>query len=181
MKLLGIYITDDLKWNKNTEELVKNANRRMRLLHAASDLKLKTIYKMFIRSSMELSSVVWHSGLSEKNRADLERVQKSAVKIILNEKDIHYEDALQKLNLKTLDKRREILSLSFEKKCLKNEKVRNFFPYNQCSKIRTRHSEIFKVNYANTERYKKSTIPYLQNLLNDEVKQRRKFLRCKGS
>ena len=30
MKLLGTYITDDLKWNRNTEELVKNANKRMR-------------------------------------------------------------------------------------------------------------------------------------------------------
>ena len=186
MKLLGTYITNDLKWNRNTEELIKNANKRMRLMHAASKFTskvsdLKTIYKMFIRSSLEISSVVWHSGLSEKNRVDLERVQKSAVKIILNERDIHYEDALKKLNLQTLDKRREKLCLSFAKKCLKNEKVKNFFPYNPCSKIRTRHNEIYKVNHANTERYKKSTIPYLQNMLNDEVKHKRNFLRCKGS
>ena len=186
MKLLGTYITEDLRWNRNTEELVKNANKRMRLLHAASKFTyktsdLKTIYKMFIRSSLEISSVVWHSGLTEKNRADIERVQKSAVKIILNERDINYEDALEKLNLQTLDKRREVLCLSFAKKCLKNEKVKKFFPYNQFSEIRTRHSEIFKVNHANTERYKKSTIPYLQKLLNDEVKQKRNFLRWKGS
>ena len=101
--------------------------------------------------------------------------------LILNERDIHYEDALKKLNLQTLDKRREKLCLSFAKKCLKNEKVKNFFPYNPCSKIRTRHNEIYKVNHANTERYKKSTIPYLQNMLNDEVKHKRNFLRCKGS
>ena len=91
-----------MKWNKNTEELVRNANKRMRLLHAASRFTpkisdLKTIYKMFIRSSLEISSVVWHSGLVEKNRADLERVQKSAVKLILNERDLKYEDALKKL------------------------------------------------------------------------------------
>ena len=35
-KLLGTYITSDLKWNKNTDYLVKEANKRMRLLHAAS-------------------------------------------------------------------------------------------------------------------------------------------------
>ena len=40
---------------------------------------------MFIRSIMENSAVVWHSSLSENNRNDLERVQKSAVKIILDE------------------------------------------------------------------------------------------------
>ena len=34
-KLLGTYITSDLKWNKNTDYLIKEANERMRLLHAA--------------------------------------------------------------------------------------------------------------------------------------------------
>ena len=36
-KLLGVYITNDLKWNKNTEVLVKDANRRMRILHKAAN------------------------------------------------------------------------------------------------------------------------------------------------
>ena len=40
-KLLGVYLTDDLKWNKNTEELVKSANKRMRLLHLASKFTSK--------------------------------------------------------------------------------------------------------------------------------------------
>ena len=131
---------------------------------------------------MEVSSVVWHSALTEKNRADLERTQKAAVKIILNETDVNYEDALEKLNMKKLDTRREILSLAFAKKCLKNEKVKTFFPYNEgLKKIGTRHFETFKVNHAKTERYKKSAIPYLQNLLNVEEKQKRQFLRSLGS
>ena len=29
VKLLGTYITDDLKWNKNTTELVKKSYKRM--------------------------------------------------------------------------------------------------------------------------------------------------------
>ena len=46
-KLLGTIVTSDLKWRKNTEAIVKDANKRMRILHAAakftskiSDLKL---------------------------------------------------------------------------------------------------------------------------------------------
>ena len=31
-KLLGVIITDDLKWDENTEYLVKKANSRMELL-----------------------------------------------------------------------------------------------------------------------------------------------------
>ena len=45
----------------------------------------------------------------------------------------------------------------------------------------TRNFEKFKVNHFNTERYKRSTIPYLQNLLNKDEQQKKKFLRSRGS
>ena len=111
-KLLGVHITEDLKWNRNTEELVKSANKRMRLLHAASKYTskisdLRTIYKMFIRSILEYSAVLWHSSLTEKNTSDIERIQKTAVKIILNDRDMSYEEGLKRLHLDKLKKRRE--------------------------------------------------------------------------
>ena len=61
-KLLGTIVTNNLSWNRNTEELVKDANKRMRLLHAASKYTsklsdLKTIYTAFIRSKLDHSSV----------------------------------------------------------------------------------------------------------------------------
>ena len=86
-KLLGTHITSDLTWNKNTDELVKNANKRMRLLHAASKLTsktsdMKTIYTAFIRSKLDHSSVLWHSGLSKKNRKGYRKLL-LRVKVIL--------------------------------------------------------------------------------------------------
>ena len=36
-KLLGTIVTNDLKWHKNTDYLVKKANARMRLLHKISE------------------------------------------------------------------------------------------------------------------------------------------------
>ena len=41
-KLLGTIITSDLKWKRNTEEIVKDANKRMRILHAAAKFTAKT-------------------------------------------------------------------------------------------------------------------------------------------
>ena len=35
-KLLGTIISDDLKWNRNTDNIVKETNKRMQLLHKAS-------------------------------------------------------------------------------------------------------------------------------------------------
>ena len=63
-KLLGTVITDDLKWNRNTENIVKETNRRMQLLHKASKFTnntkdLKQIYMLQIRSKLDQSAVVF--------------------------------------------------------------------------------------------------------------------------
>ena len=70
-KLLGTFITSDLKWDKNTSEIVKKAFRRMQILYRAASYTtkqqdLKRIYKTFVRSILEHSAVVWHSGLTKK-------------------------------------------------------------------------------------------------------------------
>ena len=101
-KLLGTHITSDLRWDLNTKNLVKKANARMQLLRklstfGASIEDLKHIYILFIRSTLELSSSVWHKSLTEENENDLERVQKSAFRIILGNDYISYENALRKI------------------------------------------------------------------------------------
>ena len=85
-KILGTHITDDLKWDKNTEEIVKSAWKRMQLLCKSASftsnvIDLRNIYFTFIRSILEKSAVVWHSSLSKKNRLTLERVQKISIPI----------------------------------------------------------------------------------------------------
>ena len=52
-KLLGTIITNDLKWNKNTENIVKDTNKRMQILHKATKFTnnirdLKQIYMLQI-------------------------------------------------------------------------------------------------------------------------------------
>ena len=43
--------------------------------------------------------------------------------------------------------------------------------------MKTRTKDKFKVNYAKTDRYKKSAIPYMQNLLNSDAKKVRSFMK----
>ena len=43
---------------------------------------LRKIYILIVRSQLEQSAVVWHSSLTEQQKRDLERVQRSALKII---------------------------------------------------------------------------------------------------
>jgi hypothetical protein len=61
----------------------------MQLLYKAafkrSKNNLKHMYKTFIRPLLEQAAPVWHSSLSEENSADIERVQKSAVRVIMGQ------------------------------------------------------------------------------------------------
>ena len=51
----------------------------------------RDIYIPYIRSILEQSCVVWHSSLTEENVMDLERVQKAAIRLSLDEKYENYE------------------------------------------------------------------------------------------
>ena len=171
-KLLGTIVTDDLKWDRNVQEIVRKANGRLELLRkvssfGASHSDLKNIYVLFVRSLLEQSCTVWHSGLTVQNTQDLERIQKTSLKIILKEKYLSYENALEVLDLETLSDRRENLCEKFAKKCLKNGNMSKYFQKNEKKHLmETRHPNRFKVSMAHTDRMKKSPIIYMQNILN---------------
>ena len=133
--------------------------------------ELKDIYILYIRSLLEQSATVWHSSLTEENRTDLERIQKSALRIILGDKYQTYAKALEICELETLDLRRKNLCLSFAIKASKNQKFRHLFPRTEKShKMDTRHAEQFEVQHASTARLQCSTIIFMQNLLNEHNK-----------
>ena len=79
---------------------------------------------------MEQSATVWHSSLTEENSNDLERVQKSAVRIMLGNSYSGYKKSLNILQIDSLRDRREQLCLNFAQKCIKNPKTRDMFPEN---------------------------------------------------
>ena len=105
IKLLGTILTNDLKWNKNTKHLVKRAYARMEILRQMSkftkSVKDKNhIYKTYIRSVLEQSSVVWSSSITKKNKSELERVQKVAVRLIYNSNEPYKEIFKKKTQLR---------------------------------------------------------------------------------
>ena len=181
VKLLGTIISNDLKWDKNIKMIVQKANKRMQMLYSAaqftSSMKdLKDIYVIFIRSILEHSCVVWHSGLSKKNSKDLERIQKMAVRVMMGKNFETYGKSLNILNLTTLHERREKLCLKFAEKCTKNEKVKHWFPLKN-QNIKTRSHEKYKTFKTLTKRFKNSALPFMRRLLNNEENKRRKMMR----
>ena len=122
--------------------------------------------------------MLWHSSLTKKCSDKLERVQKSALKIILGSNYVNYSNALNVLKLQSLEERRKSLCLKFAKKCQKVEKLGSMFPKKRnlhC--MPKRYSQQFIVKDAWTERHRRSAIPFMQKLLNEEDKVRKDILK----
>ena len=128
---------------------------------------MKNIYILFVRSILEQSATVWHSSLTLQNREDLVRVQKLAVRLILENQYKGYKKSLKMLEMETLNDRREELCLKFALKAVKNSKMKAMFPLKKKKHdMMTREAETYKVQHANTDRLQKSPIIYMQKLLN---------------
>ena len=102
-KLLGVLINNKLDWDSNTAQLIRKANARMRILHKLVEFgipreDLKTLY---VRSHLEQCQV-WHSSLTLENLTDLERVQKNALRIILQGEYQNYSQALEAIGLDSM-------------------------------------------------------------------------------
>ena len=171
-KIVGVWLTSDLKWDKNTREMSKRAYSRISMLTKLKYVGVHTddlieIYILYIRSVLEYCAVVWHSSLTVELARKLEMVQKTCLRVILGEFYYSYEEALDSCNLKTLFERREARCLTFARRCLKHPVHTRMFPLNlsnQGNKYKSR--EKFVVNFAKTKTYMKSAVPYLQRMLN---------------
>ena len=160
----------------------------MQFLHRAKKFTnnvgdLKKIYMLQIRSKLEQSAAVWHSSLTKKERKDLERVQKAALRVILGDRYKSYEEALKTIKIDSLEERRQKICLKFAKQCLRNEKLKDMFPRTQSDhKMEKRYKEKYVVKKAMTERFKKSAIPSMQRLLNIEEREKAEiFSRIKNT
>ena len=139
---------------------------------------LRKIYILQIRSKLEQSAVLWHSSITQKCQNNLERVQKSALKIILGDNYVSYDNALKVLKLQSLKERREELCIKFADKCLQVPKLSRMFPRNlHGHDMKKRSSECFQVKRGLTNRLRNSAIPYMQRLLNEKEKRRREICR----
>ena len=176
MKLLGVWLTTWLDWDKNTREMCRKAYARMTMVTKLKYVGVPTsdlieIYILYIRSILEYCSTVWHSTLTVDQSKQIEGVQRLCLKIILGTEYSGYEAALKQCGLDSLSERRQKKCLQFGLKCLLHPIHSSMFPVNPQlnNLVNTRSKEHFLVNKARTDSYKDSTIPYIQRMLNDYV------------
>ena len=137
--------------------------------NGANRKELSDVYIKHVRSVIENSAVVWHSGLTQPNRIDIERVQKAACSIILGKNYHNYEYALTVLGFETLDKRRETLCYKFAEKSYKSEHFSSWFVPDKKEINTRRKMKVVKDALTRTARFEKSALPYMTKLLNSEA------------
>ena len=178
MKILGVVVTPDLKWNANTRHIVQKAFKRMWILrrlknNGAETQELKDVYIKQIRSILELAVPAWHPGLTVQNTIDIEQVQRAALQIMLGQEFRSYNSALNILNLESLATRREKLCLTFSKKASKHWKHSNWFNENNKDKETRLPRPKYCPVFSRTKRFKNSPISYLTGLLNQFYQKRK--------
>ena len=171
-KLLGYWLTVDMKPNKHVSYILKIVYGRLwavsRLKSAGvSDQDILHFFNVKIRSVLEYCTPVYTSMLTEENISDIERVQKITLKVILNDRYTSYDDACKTLITSPLQSRRRELALNFALKCLKSDQHKHIFTQRTSLYYQLRKIKSFEEPYCKTERYKSSPVPYLTRLLNE--------------
>ena len=97
-KILGVTVTDDLKWIVHVNDIVVKAFKRLYLLKLfkPADLDVKSLIQFYCactRSILGYTCQTFHSSLPQYLSDDFERIPKRALRVILP--DLHYNEALE--------------------------------------------------------------------------------------
>ena len=170
-KLLGVVVSSDLSWEENTAYIVKRCNQKIWIIKRLKKLgarisDLLDVYCKQVRCIAEYAVPVWNSALTGIQVNQIERIQKTAFHVILGNNYTSYSKALKLLGMPKLSDRRRQLCLKFARKCEKHPKFSKWFIPNK-KKFNTRlkptkYEEVF----ALTQRFEKSPLSYLTNVLN---------------
>ena len=123
-KILGMTITDDLKWNVHVANILLKASKRLYLLKQLKRANVDTnslneFFCACIRSVLEYACQAFHSGLPNYLSKEIEQIQKRALRIIYPYVD--YREALEMGNLERLNDRREKLCEKLFREIEENE------------------------------------------------------------
>ena len=158
MKILGVVIQEDLKWDAHINHICKLASRRVYLLKVLKQMPIPAcdlvqIYKAYIQSILEYNSPLF-VGASKRCCSNLERIRKRCHRIICG-----FECRCELLP--NLSQRREERSLKFFKEILGSNHILHHLAPTILS-----HTNHASIPYSRTNRRAMSFIPFACLLFN---------------
>ena len=173
MKIVGFILRSDLKTISNTNYIIGKAYGRMWVLRrlkalGASRARLIDVLQKQVLSVLQLAVPAWDCFLTCQERADLERVLKTGLRIIWGHNYTTFEDVLLQSKLRTLQETRTHIVRKFVRKTANNRKFNKWFSRQDNTNFITRSNNrtLFKPVIARREFYRKSCIPTLTELAN---------------
>jgi hypothetical protein len=149
-KDLGVVITADLKSSSHCQSACKKANNMLGLIYRTIEYKeqkvLVNLYKSLVRPMIEYCSSAW-SPHYKKDKEMIERVQNRFTRMIPSFRQLAYEERLRRLNLWTLEERRNRADLIEVYKIFAgftNLSINDFFTLAPCSYTRGHSRKLLK-------------------------------------
>ena len=180
-KLLGVTISNDLKWSLHVNAICKKASKRLyaiRLLkrNPRPDSVLVKVYRACVRPILEYACKSWHNNLSMFLNNQIEQIQKRALRIIYTLYILFiiypfftYSQGMLTANLPSLyDRRSTLCERFFDRMLDPGHKLNSLVPALRINEHNLRHNRCFKVPVCRTDRYYKSFIPSVASL--DDMK-----------
>ena len=169
-RLLGVIISSELRWQMNTNEIFKKCLKKMWLLRRMKASKLEPdiiieFYLKEIRILAEHGVIIWNGGLTLAQSNTLEKVQKIALKIILGDNYISYDNARSTFGLPLLSERRTELCINFAVKLYNSKYCTTFFSLAKGA-VSTRQRKPLVEGICNTKKNYNAPHNYLSRLLN---------------
>ena len=125
---------------------------------------MKTVYIRQLRCLTEKDCPLWNGAITKIHISHIEKLQKTAFRLILGANYRGYENSLRTLNLSSLIDRRSKICRKFAFKTQKNPKYSAWFTK---TSVKTRLSKQYFEYGARTARYRRSPLYYLTSLLNN--------------
>ena len=120
-KLLGVHVSNDLKWTEHVRAVTSKASSRLHFLkqlkRGCTEGDLMYFYISVVCPILEYACPVWHTGLTAAQSDALESVQKHAMRIIYSDDNNgDYKTRIIISGVDTLKDRREVLTERFFKR-----------------------------------------------------------------
>ena len=93
---LGVLVNSNLRWEDHHIKVLNKAHQMLgftkRTCHFISDTrKRRSLYLSLVRSNFEHGSIIWRP-VTETAISEFEQLQKKALKWILKEENLHYDE-----------------------------------------------------------------------------------------
>ena len=173
-KILGLWLQNDLKWQTQVDVMLKKGNKRLFILRSLKrfDVDREELTVVYLRPVIEYADVVWHSGLTQKQAGDLERIQRRACRISLHNghQFTTYTESIKQCNLDRLSERKVDHRLKLARGLVDNPGTSHLLPPIRISTHgkNLRNANHFSQPKIKTNRFKQSPIPYFVSLLNKQ-------------